>query len=84
MPDRECCAWAWQPLCLILQYVVVQQANGVIKLAADPSLSKVTGKYYMYDEPSSMPREANDPKIQQRLWDVLEKQTGARWPANIA
>ncbi|KAK9860442.1 hypothetical protein WJX84_010099 [Apatococcus fuscideae] len=62
----------------------LHQANGVIKLAADPSLSKVTGKYYMYDEPSSMPQEANDPKIQQRLWDVLEKQTGARWPANIA
>lgn len=62
----------------------LHQANGVTRLAADPSLEDVTGKYFMYDQPSRMPREATDVKIQQRLWDILEQQTGARWPANIA
>ena len=62
----------------------MQMANGVIKLAADPSLEDVTGKYFVSDRPSRMPREATDANIQKRLWDVLEEQTGARWPASIA
>lgn len=57
-----------------------QAANGETFLATDPSLTATTGEYFNGNKIVSMRGEARKTKVQDRLWSVLEQQTGANWP----
>lgn len=57
----------------------MQDANYEFKLATDPALAGVSGCYYVGGRQSRSPGPAYDAAARQRLWRVLEEQTGARW-----
>ena len=59
---------------------VAQDANDEFFLASSPSVAAVTGKYYVGSRPRGMPALASDPAARRRLWDILERQTGAKYP----
>lgn len=56
-----------------------QDANDEFFLAASPSVAKVTGQYYVSSRPRSMPALASDPDARRRLWDIMARQTGAKY-----
>lgn len=56
-----------------------QDANYELKAATDPSLAGVSGAYLVGGRESRAPAVAHDAAAQQRLWALLEQQTGAVW-----
>ena len=56
---------------------VLQDANNEFKLATDPSLAKVTGKYFVSGRESRGASTAQDPKTRRKLWQIMTEQTGA-------
>jgi NAD(P)-dependent dehydrogenase (short-subunit alcohol dehydrogenase family) len=48
-------------------------AKTTIFLATDPSVSTVSGKYFDKSAPKKPSREARDPSVAKRLWDVSEE-----------
>jgi len=59
--------------------IPVHEANDQHWLITDPSLEGVTGQYFVGRRPCRPPSTALDESIQQKLWAVLEEQTGAQW-----
>lgn len=57
--------------------IEVQDANNEFKLATDPSLAKVTGKYFVGGRESRGASTAQDPKTRRKLWQIMTEQTGA-------
>ncbi|KAK9837903.1 hypothetical protein WJX74_007474 [Apatococcus lobatus] len=58
----------------------VSAANGETFLATDPCVKATTGEYFNGNRVVSMRGEARKTKVQDRLWTILEQQTGAVWP----
>lgn len=55
---------------------LMSSANGAkttVFLASDPSVNTVTGKYFDKSKPKTPSREARDPSIAKRLWDVSDE-----------
>ena len=57
----------------------LQAANYELQAASDPALSGVSGAYFVGGRQTRAPAVAYDAAAQQRLWRLLEEQTGARW-----
>jgi NAD(P)-dependent dehydrogenase (short-subunit alcohol dehydrogenase family) len=47
-----------------------------LKLATDPALSGVSGRYFRPDGEASSSKQSYDPELARRLWDVSEQLTG--------
>ena len=60
--------------------IPLEQANDAFMVSADPALGKVTGKYFLGMRDTRMPRDATEAGPRQRLWQMLEQQTGFRYP----
>lgn len=56
-----------------------QDANDELVIATDPRLATVTGSYFVSKASWPAPRAAYDADTQRRLWEVMERQTGARY-----
>ena len=54
----------------------MQDANYEYKLATDPSLAETTGQYFTGGRQSRSPSESHDQTIRQKLWKIMEEQTG--------
>lgn len=54
----------------------MQDANYEYKLATDPSLAETTGQYFVGGRQSRSPSESHDQTIRQKLWKIMEEQTG--------
>lgn len=48
-------------------------ACAALRLATDPALAGVTGRYYDREEPATTPAVSHDPAVQQRLHDVCRR-----------
>lgn len=59
---------------------VVQDANDQYKMITDPSMEGVTGQYRVSHRSRGMARCTDDKATRDRLWQLLEEQTGAKWP----
>ncbi len=59
----------------------IEDANHELYLATSPDLANTTGKYFVSDRARSMPSIVQDAKARQRLWSILEEQTGSTFPA---
>jgi len=57
-----------------------QEADDEFWAATDPYLQKITGKYFVNQKSRESPSASYNKEIQQRLWQLLEQQTGARFP----
>ena len=55
---------------------VARGAAGEVKLASDPGLAGVTGKYYDMTEESRASATANDRELQARVYDFCIERTG--------
>lgn len=62
----------------------VNQANDEFYLATEESLSNTSGEYFVGKRITSPPRIAQNVQTQERLIQILEKQTGERFspPSN--
>jgi hypothetical protein len=60
--------------------IEVHQASNVYKLASSEQLQALSGAYLVGGRQSKASRDAYDTQVQQRLWDVLQQQSGAVWP----
>lgn len=58
----------------------LQDANDELNAATDTQLAGVSGAYFVGSRQRSSPQVSCDKEVQRRLWQVLEKQTGASWP----
>lgn len=56
-----------------------QDANYELRAATDPALEGVSGAYFVGGRETRAPAAAYDAAAQQRLWALLEGQTGAAW-----
>lgn len=56
-----------------------QDAGDEFTIATDPALEGVSGEYFVGGRPRRAPGPGYDRGVQQRLWRVLEEQTGAVW-----
>lgn len=56
-----------------------QDANYELKAATDPALASTSGEYFVGGRLARPPSIARDKAAQQRLWRLLEEQTGAQW-----
>ena len=54
----------------------IEDADDELWLATAPELEGVTGKYYVGKRQRTMPAVVRDAAARQRLWELLEKQTG--------
>ncbi|KAK9917710.1 hypothetical protein WJX75_007423 [Coccomyxa subellipsoidea] len=59
----------------------IEDANHELFLATSPAVANTTGKYFVSDRARSMPSIVQDAKTRQRLWNILEEQTGSSFPA---
>ena len=83
---------SWGPLKALGGIISVEQgAAGHVRLASDPSLRGVSGKYFAEQSPSApgVHREARsspasyDAQAAERLWELSCNLTGARWNALV-
>jgi NAD(P)-dependent dehydrogenase (short-subunit alcohol dehydrogenase family) len=51
-------------------------AKPSVRLATDPALSAVTGKYFDQLKEAASNKESSDPAAAARLWDISEKLSG--------
>ena len=58
---------------------MLQDANNEFKLATDPELAQVTGKYFVGGRESRMGSAAQDSGARQKLWGIMTAQTGATY-----
>ncbi len=49
-----------------------QGAQAALRLATDPALESVTGRYFRRDRPAGTPPVSHDPDVQQRLIHLSE------------
>ena len=63
----------------LLSTALLQDANNEFKLATDPSLAKVTGKYFVGGRESRGASTAQDFNTRKKLWQVMTEQTGAAY-----
>jgi hypothetical protein len=59
--------------------IPVKEANYELKAATDPALAGTSGEYFVGGRIARPPSIARDKAEQQRLWRLLEEQTGAKW-----
>jgi NAD(P)-dependent dehydrogenase (short-subunit alcohol dehydrogenase family) len=59
-------------------------ARTQIRVASDPSLEKVSGKYFVRQRPKTPPRAALDPAAARRLWEESESLVSRISPARAA
>lgn len=57
----------------------MQDANDEYKMITDPSMEGVTGQYRVSHRPRNMARVVEDKGQREKLWKLLEEQTGAQW-----
>ncbi len=55
----------------------IEDANDLFFVATEAE--GVTGKYFVSSRESRAPGPAYDSHARQRLWEILEEQTGAQW-----
>ena len=81
---------SWGPLKALGGIITVEQgAAGHVRLASDPALRGVSGKYFAEQSPSApgVHRETRsspasyDAQVAERLWELSSDLTGARWDA---
>jgi NAD(P)-dependent dehydrogenase (short-subunit alcohol dehydrogenase family) len=61
-----------------------QGARTQIFLASSPEVEGVTGGYFFRKKQRTPPRQARDPEVRRRLWEVSEELTGLARPARAA
>lgn len=59
----------------------IKDANHELYLATSADVAQTHGKYFVYDRERRMPSVVYDAQKRQRLWQILEDQTGATYPA---
>lgn len=52
-------------------------------MITDPAMEGVTGQYRVSHRPRSMSRCVEDKATRERLWSLLEEQTGAKWSVRV-
>lgn len=57
----------------------IKDANHELYLATSPDVANTTGQYFVSDRPRRMPGIAQDVSARQRLWKILEEQTGGKY-----
>ncbi|WIA23484.1 hypothetical protein OEZ85_000229 [Tetradesmus obliquus] len=57
----------------------IGSANNTFKLLTDPNVADITGGYFISHRKSSPPSIAEDPLVQQQLWQLWQQQTGASY-----
>ena len=57
-----------------------QDANDEFFLATDPSVAKITGKYFVSRRERRMLSVVQDEQARKKLWDLLVEQTGCNCP----
>ena len=55
-----------------------QGADHIVRLAVDPELEGVTGKYYVQKQPAESSPESCDHETARRLWEVSEELVGRK------
>ncbi len=58
--------------------IEIGDATDELWLATAPELDRVTGQYYVSKRKRSMPAVVRDASARQRLWELLEQQTGLK------
>ncbi|XP_038072491.1 retinol dehydrogenase 13-like [Patiria miniata] len=58
----------------------IKDANFEYRAAIDPALDGVSGKYFVDDKETESSAVSNDKDLQDKLWDILVKITGAVYP----
>jgi hypothetical protein len=61
-----------------------QGARTQIWLASAPEVEGVTGGYFMRKKQIAPQRQARDPEVRRRLWELSEQLTGLATPARAA
>ncbi|HLF33340.1 MAG TPA: SDR family oxidoreductase [Cyclobacteriaceae bacterium] len=65
--------YSWKPF----MFSVKQGAYCMVKLASDPALEGISGKYFDFDGKEKIPnRQALDPLLRNKLWTISESSTG--------
>lgn len=62
-----------------MSFLSVQEADDEFWGVADPEVGRVTGKYYVNRKARLSPGVSYDKEMQERLWQLLEEQTGAHY-----
>ena len=57
----------------------LQDANYELYLATEPSLASVTGQYFVSNRKQRPAQVAQDKATRQRLWELLEQQSGQKF-----
>ncbi|CAL8463520.1 g3054 [Coccomyxa elongata] len=58
----------------------IEDANHELYLATSPDVANTTGQYFVSDRPRRMPSIVQDISARQRLWNILEEQSGETFP----
>lgn len=61
----------------------LEDANDEYKMITDPGMAGVSRQYRVGHRPRSMARCVEDKATRERLWRLLEEQTGAQWPVAV-
>lgn len=67
--------WFWRTLLNFVAITPVQGAEGLVRLATDPALAGVTGKYFSRLEEKEPSELAQDPEMSKAVWQATE----SRW-----
>lgn len=63
--------------------IEIEDANDLYWLSTSSDTAGVTGKYYVSRSERQMCQAAQDAAARQRLWDIMEVQTDARYPVKL-